>query len=202
MARATSHRTIAAATLATVVLLTGCSGSEDPAGPASPSPSKSPTEASASPSPSPSASPAIVKPERPAAMQKQDAEGAAAAAEYFLALYNYTKDSGDTSEWEAMSHDACQFCRNVLERATEIQENDLDIEGGDISAKVVEIYQRDEVTGIYPLDVNVKQERSTTTRANGTVESTSEVQDGVMRVEVGVRDNSWVVVTVAPKPSR
>ncbi len=50
-------------------------------------------------------------------MEREDAEGAAAAAEYFIELYPYVMATGDTEEFEAMSHRACGFCDDALEQA-------------------------------------------------------------------------------------
>lgn len=208
MARAPRRCSIAAV-LALSGLVAGCSGAEDPVEPAAsetaasePAASEStPTvsEPSALPSSSPSAAGAE-KPERPAAMDQHDAEGAAAAAEYFLSLYNYTKDSGDTTEWRLMSHEACDFCQNVLKRAVEIREAQLEIEGGELSFQIREVYQRDSATGLFPLDVEVTQESSKTTRPDGSIESETEGQSGMMRMEMGLRGGDWVVATVAPLP--
>ncbi len=195
----TARRTMIAAVLALTGLLAACSGAEEPAGPASPTPSAAATP-SPSPSPSPSAEPEIPKPERPAAMDKHDADGAAAAAEYFLSLYKYTKATGDTAEWEEMSHRACTFCQTVLERSSEIRKKDLTIDGGDVTSRLFQTYQRDALTGIYPLDLEVTQQASTTIFPDGSVESSAEKVVAIMRVEMGLRKGSWVVVTVAPAP--
>jgi hypothetical protein len=133
-------------------------------------------------------------------MDKHDAEGAAAAAEYFLSLYEYTKVTGDTAEWAEMSHRACTFCQTVLERTAEIRKKKLTIDGGEVSSRLVETYRRDALTGIYPLDLEVTQQASTTTHPDGSVESSAKKQTALMRVEMGLRDGNWVVVTVAPKP--
>ncbi|AEG44167.1 DUF6318 family protein [Isoptericola variabilis] len=196
-------RTVRTTAVAVILAATaaGCSGGGDPgSGAMSPEPTPSTTTAEPSSSPSPSASADGEKPERPAAMEQHDAEGAAAAAEYFLSLYNYTKTTGETAEWESMSHEACDFCRAVVERTTEIQREGLTLDGGDLSYRVLESYARDAATGIFPLDMEVTQEASTTTAPNGSVESSSEKQTDVMRIEMGLRADEWVVVTVAPKP--
>src|SRR5690606_19735685 len=96
-------RWAAAAALAGVLLLAGCTGGEpEPEGselplPASVAASASP---SASVSPEPSEEAEAEGPERPAAMDKKDADGAAAAAEYFLSLYDYMLTTGDSSRFE------------------------------------------------------------------------------------------------------
>jgi hypothetical protein len=190
-----------AALLALTGLLAACSGAANPAEPVSPSPTPSATVSpSPSASPSPSPEPTVDKPERPTAMDQHDVEGAAAAAEYFLALYNYINRSGDTSEWAEMSHRVCTFCQTALERANEVRKKKLKIDGGEVSSRLVKTYKRDGLTGIFPLDVEVIQQASTTRFPDGSVESSTDKQTGLMRVEMGIRNGEWVVVTVAPKP--
>lgn len=151
-------------------------------------------ETSASPSPS-----APAKPERPEAMNRDDAEGAAAAAEYFIELYPYVMATGDTEEFEAMSHRACGFCSQALEDVSRAQAQDRAYEGGEIAMTLVEQYERDEVTGIYPLDVEVTQQASRTTAADGSVVSSAEESVSEHRVEMGRRNGRWVVVAIAPR---
>ena len=63
------------------------------------------------------------KPERPAGMDEQTPEGAAAAATYFLSLYSYVYATGDLSLWQAMSTSDCEFCRLVAERVNTLHES-------------------------------------------------------------------------------
>jgi len=63
------------------------------------------------------------KPERPAGMDEQTPEGAAAAATYFLSLYSYVYATGDLSLWQAMSTSDCEFCRLVTERVNTLHES-------------------------------------------------------------------------------
>ncbi|MBO0919783.1 hypothetical protein J1G42_02950 [Cellulomonas sp. zg-ZUI222] len=68
------------------------------------------------PSPSPTTEPsqdATTPPDRPAAMATPDADGAAAAAAYFIALYPYVYATGDLTEWRALADPACEFCNSV-----------------------------------------------------------------------------------------
>ncbi|GGM12394.1 hypothetical protein GCM10010102_05090 [Promicromonospora citrea] len=132
-------------------------------------------------------------------MNRDDAEGAAAAAEYFIELYPYVMATGDTEEFEAMSHRACGFCSQALEDVSRAQAQDRAYEGGEIAMTLVEQYERDEVTGIYPLDVEVTQQASRTTAADGSVVSSAEESVSEHRVEMGRRNGRWVVVAIAPR---
>jgi hypothetical protein len=140
------------------------------------------------------------KPERPEAMQRDDAEGAAAAAEYFIELYPYVMATGDTREFEAMSHRACGFCDDALEDVASIKENGQTYEGGDATGKILVSYARDELTGIYPFDVSIQQEASTVTDDTGSEVSSAEALTSEVRVEIGRRADSWVVVEIASAP--
>ncbi|MEU4361024.1 DUF6318 family protein [Promicromonospora sp. NPDC023987] len=178
------------------LVLSGCTGST-PDADANASPTGQPPSASPSASPSPSGP---AKPERPDAMKRKDAKGAAAAAEYFIELYPYVMATGDTEEFEAMSHRACGFCDELASQASAIQDAKETFIGGKTTVEITNEYQRDEVTGIYPFDSKITQEAQTITGADGRVvlDAKREVLD--RRIEIGRRNGEWVMVTVAPIP--
>jgi hypothetical protein len=180
------------------LVLSGCTGSTpdpDVAGSSTREPTPG-VSASASPTPSVPA-----KPERPDAMKRDDAEGAAAAAEYFIELYPYVMATGDTEEFEAMSHRACGFCEDALEQATKIEDGGWAYVGGESTLSVTQIYRRDDLTGIFPLDAEISQESSRITGRNGEELYSVESKMFDRRVEMGRRNGEWVVVTVAPVPA-
>jgi hypothetical protein len=133
-------------------------------------------------------------------MKRKDAKGAAAAAEYFLSLYSYTKVTGDTEEWDAMSHRACAFCKTAKEHADEISFNGETYSGGELSMEVTQVYMHDDLTGIYPLDIHLIQAPFEVHGRTGELVEASEGDSLARRVEVGREDSDWVVVTVAPVP--
>lgn len=203
MARAPRRCSIAAV-LALSGLVAGCSGAEDPVEPAASETAASestPTVSgpSRSPSPSPSATGAE-KPERPAAMDQHDAEGAAAALEYFLALDPYAMRTGDVTDLKAMSHDSCEYCKSRIEQAETIAERDDVYVGGSTTFTVLETYQRDAATGIWPLDVELREDAVTITDGAGGTVYESEGGVAQRRVELGVVDGDWVVVEVGAIP--
>jgi len=115
MGPTTSRRAcVGAAAVALVVgVVAGCSGGGAKPGPAATTASSTPT-----PSPSPTASPTpdtSVKPVRPAAMDQVSAAGAEAVAVYFLNLYPYVYATNDLTEWKALSHPECVFCKSVID---------------------------------------------------------------------------------------
>jgi hypothetical protein len=99
------------AMLATLVLvgggvLSGCSPDPEPTPTAAASAAATPT-----PTPTPTGP---VRPERPAAMEDPGTAGAVATATYFMALYGYV-GGGDLTEWKALSHPECIFCKGVTD---------------------------------------------------------------------------------------
>lgn len=136
-------------------------------------------------------------------MDTDDAEGAAAAAEYYVELYAYVMTSGDTAEWEAMSHAVCDSCSVLISDAKGMEERNDQLTGGEIIATVDDpnFYVRDEQTGIYPLDVRVEQAAMSISDRSGTELFSSTATTDVQRVEMGRNEGSWVVVTIAEVPA-
>ncbi|HEX5331943.1 MAG TPA: DUF6318 family protein [Cellulomonas sp.] len=105
---------VASAAILAVGLLGGCSfgGSEPVAVSTSPATTvAAPPTPTAAVTPSPTATP---KPERPAAMDTVNLDGAIATATYFLSLYPYVYNTGDLSDWKALAHPECVFCASVV----------------------------------------------------------------------------------------
>lgn len=173
--------------------LSACTGSP-------PEPAETPAGtplASASASPAPSVP---AKPKRPEAIKRDDAEGAAAAAEYFIELYPYVMATGDTEEFEAMSHRACGYCEGVLDNAAWLQDESGTFEGGLTDAVLTETYQRDDLTGILPFDFTTSQDALVIRDEDGKqLDRVSETKFEA-RVEVGQSNGNWVIVEVAPHP--
>ncbi|QJW35503.1 DUF6318 family protein [Cellulosimicrobium protaetiae] len=174
-----------------------CSGSTEP--------DPTPIETSAEPSPTETPEPSPtetgpVKPERPTAMDRDDAEGAAAAAEYFLELYPYIMTSSDTAEWEAMSHQECGYCSESLANARWLSDSGSVFTGGETTVEILTSYARDSQTGIFPLDVRTHQEPIEVSDATGQSVETVPRDTVELRIEMGRNTGSWVVVEVAPMP--
>lgn len=174
--------------------LVGCTGaaSEPDVGASSPRVS---AEASVSASPS-----VPTKPTRPEAMGRDDAEGAAAAAVYFIELYPYVMATGDTAEFEAMSHRACGFCSELIRQAAGIRGKGEVFTGGATTVEITKVFARDSVTGIYPFDSRIVQDAQTITGRDGRVVLDAEREVLLRRIEIGRQDGRWVMVTVAPIP--
>ncbi|CAM3466279.1 DUF6318 family protein [Isoptericola cucumis] len=196
----TRARAILAATSiasAAALLVAGC-GDDTPATP-SPEPTAT-ASADASPSPSPTSTSVVVAPERPQAMDDDGPAGAEAAAVYFLELDDYIMKTGDTAEWEAMSHKSCGYCTNRLDQANLIAERGDTFEGGEARIRILHTYEQDAATGIWPIDVEIKESRSTITDVKGKVVFEQPAQTSTARVETTRSDGRWVIVGVPDIP--
>lgn len=84
----------------------------------------------------------IDEPEVPPEMLVDDHTGAAAAAWYYFELYDYARATGDTSAFERMSGDDCNWCATASTSVSEVYESGGRIDGADlvfdISAATVE----------------------------------------------------------------
>jgi len=187
------------AVVAAGLVVTGCTGGEpEPSPTVEESGGSTPTK---TPEPEPTGT-EPAKPERPAAMDNDDAEGAAAAAEYFASLYGYTLSTLDSDEWERLSHEACGFCSETLEQVNWLREAGGKHTGGELTLDIAEPgkYVRDEQTGIRPLDGVVTQAALTVTDGSGTEIASEPAGTQDVRVEVGRHDGQWVIVELAPIP--
>ncbi|MFI2101792.1 DUF6318 family protein [Isoptericola sp. NPDC019693] len=188
----------AASIAAAAVFLAACS--EDPPATGSPEPTATGSGAEASPSPSPSSTAVVVAPERPKEMDDDGPAGAEAAAVYFLELDDYIMKTGDTAEWEAMSQKSCEYCANRLDQAKLIAERGDTFEGGEAQIQILHTYEQDEATGIWPIDVEIKESRSTITDANDEVVFEQNPQTTTARVEIARSKDQWVIVGVPDIP--
>ncbi len=186
--------TIFGAAALTALLLAGCTTSE-------PAPTEPGTtaEATSSPSPSPvesSPAPVVIAPERPAEMDDDGYQGAEAAAKYFLSLDDHMMKTGDTAEWEAMSHEECSTCTKRLEQARTIAENGDEFHGGEMTVEILHTYEQDEPTGIWPIDISVEVEPVTITNQEGDEVFSEDAVVAEQRIEVTHQRDRWVIVNV------
>jgi hypothetical protein len=155
------------ATAALILAVSGCSGAPGP----TPSTHGTPgTVLTASPTPSttPSTTRTVPAPERPAAMDRADADGAIAAATYFISLYPYAYATGDLAAWTAMSDPACAFCRSVVGHVTEMRSLGHTSQGPSISVSSVQNGPTAN-PGSFAIEMHVKQGPSIERDAAGAV---------------------------------
>ncbi|GAA3818165.1 DUF6318 family protein [Cellulomonas soli] len=99
---------------AAMSLLAGCTG-----GTPAPAPTAT-TTSQAGTTPSASATPTTAVAEAPQWTEDMDQvslDAALAVGRYFLELYPYVIETGDTTEWDRLSHPDCIFCADTAEFA-------------------------------------------------------------------------------------
>ena len=177
------------------LVVAGCTGGDEP----EPSPTveetvhPTPTE---TPEPTPTeAGPA--KPERPAAMDRTDGAGAAAAAEYFLSLYGYVLATGDTTEWDAMTWaETCEFCTNVHADAAEIAAAGDAYEGAEITVSSVTPGELDTFVGAYPVVADFAQAALVRTSATGEIVEENGGSSGRLQIDMMHDGTNWRVLAL------
>ncbi len=176
-------------------VVAGCTGGDEP----DPTPSveetvePSPTE---TPDPEPTET-GPVKPERPAAMDRDDGEGAAAAAEYFLSLYDNVLASGDSVEWEAMTWaETCSFCTAVRDRALDVHSSGDTFTGSEITVSNPDIGEYDDFVGGYPILFDFEQTPHQRIAPDGSVVSEDQGAQGALQVDMKHLEDGWIVLAV------
>ena len=154
---------VGAATLG--LLIAACSGDVEPL--ETSAAGTHAVEESPTPTPSTAAtSDATDPPERPAEMSTPSAEGAAAAASYFVSLYPYVFATGDLAEWNAMSADDCKYCLNTRASVEDQLARGVRGDGSEIS--VLSATGSELTAGqTYAADVEIRQSPSFEVSADG-----------------------------------
>jgi len=157
------------------LLLSACDGGEDPTDPPTTETSESttPTEVTTEPTDVPTP-PEVEAPTPAPEASVDDHVGAIWAVRYFMDLYTYMRQTGDTSQFEAMSAPECEFCTGAVENALEIHETGGWVEGGEL------IFRIEDATANYPTDQEpnylvrfaMTQETQTIHRGDGSVDET------------------------------
>ncbi|KLN34445.1 hypothetical protein FB00_12180 [Cellulosimicrobium funkei] len=176
-------------------VVAGCTGGGDP-GPSPTVEEPVVTSPSETPEPTPTET-GPAKPERPAAMERDDVEGAAAAAEYFLELYPYVMATGDTVEWDAMTWtETCTFCTSVSQDAATVQDQAETFTGAQISVSNPDVGAFDDFLGGYPIIFDFEQTPHRRVAQDGTVVSEDDGDAGRLQIDVLNREGAWLVLAV------
>ena len=154
-----------AVVVAGVLVVAGCSG--DPGPTTTPVVTSTPT-VEPTPEPDPEPAPEAVPPERPAAMDTVDADGAEAAVTYFLSLYPYVYATGDLQEWRELSDPECIFCTSVIDNVEALVDKDQHSVGGLVTLSELESRPVDQGDA-WMVQVRLHQEASTNVDADGAV---------------------------------
>lgn len=190
MAMRGSRPAVAAAAVI-AVLMTGCTDDASPVETVTPSATASQTS---SPTPSPTAVAAL--PKRPEAMATPSAEGAAAAASYFISLFAYINGTGDFAEWDVLSSPDCSFCSGVRADAAARAEKGLRslVEVRVESAEGTEV----DPQRWYSAELHVFIGESTDVDSSGQTVATRAAEEHRVYVVMTWQDSSWVIDEVGP----
>ena len=129
-------------------------------------------------------------------MSTMDGNGAAAAAVYFIELYGYVLQTGDLTEWNAMSFPDCQFCSSTAQYVRSVHNKGDRIEGGDLKAEVLAIHELEDFVGGYPIDLRVTQEAARVYAADGTVDGSLAGSTKSGRFHTIFIDGAWQIAEV------
>ena len=165
----------------------------------SPTPStRSTASAAVSTTPVPIASPTW-EPVRPDATKGPGLDGAIATARFFLSLYPYVYQTGNLSEWKAMSHPDCEFCKSVSENVTEMVANGSRTIGGDVDiVEVTRVEHNDSLT-LAEVILRASQASSTDVHADGTKTPAGKAGKFTMHVFTIWSSGAWQVRGVNPE---
>jgi hypothetical protein len=177
---------------AAVLALVACTG---PGGDPTPNATTpTPLATTSRPTPAPSTS---APPTRPAAMDRQDVEGAIAAAQYFLELYPYVYNTGDLTEWRAMSHPDCVFCARVIKNVEELHGAGGYETGGGFT--VEQVTARSPIPGndFFAVDVTVTQHAGEEFDAEGRRSRGFEGGDFTVAYAISLLGSQWSIGEVS-----
>ncbi len=188
-----------AATVLVGLMAAGCTGDATPTGPTG---THSPSASADAPSATPTVSPTpdmSVAPARPDAMATPSADGAAAAASYFLTLYPYAYATGDTAEWAAMSAPECLFCSRTAEGVSRVHQVGNTVTGGAID--VIETRGTEIDAGRwYSAKVTATEAASTEVDPSGSPVTSSEGGTYTFDVALSFTSGRWIVDAVDVNP--
>ena len=146
-------------------------------------------------SPAPSAAP-IAAPERPTAMDRDDAEGALAAMTHFIALYGYAYATGDVEEWQAMSDPECVFCAGLTTDVQGAAATGARLVGGELTVTSFESTPGTD-SNIFRVEITVMQAPYEEIDGSGNVTSTGP-GSGPTRVTAALEHGAtWIVRAAA-----
>lgn len=133
-------------------------------------------------------------------MDRDDIEGAIAAAQYFLELYPYAYNTGDLTAWKAMSHPECIFCASVVENVEELHAAGGYEVGGDIVIESVTASEPVAGNEYFAVDLTVVQSAAKEFDATGqVVREIAEARYVIYTAVVEPSDGSWRLREATPE---
>lgn len=173
------------------VAAAGCTEAAADLPPESPSATAG-TSSSPTPTPTPTpVAPETVKPERPAAMDTVDADGAAAVARYFLELYPYVYATGDLAEWKAMSHPECVFCASVSSDVEAQVAAGISSTGGGVTVESAHVAQID--VDYFTVSLVASQAATTDVSGDGATVGATDGGRSLLTIIVWRQADAWVI---------
>ena len=125
-------------------------------------------------------------------MDRDDADGAIAAATYFISLYPYAYASGDLLAWNAMSDPACIFCASVTGNVGEMVARGNRLTGGAIGWLAQPIHTPHE-NSLSEVHLVASQDASTEVDQSGMTVSTSSASDADIVVLLTFDRTQWSI---------
>lgn len=160
-------------------------------------PSVEPTTTEPEPEPEPEPTGLV----RPEAMDRNDDTGAIAAAEYYAQLCFETLRTSDTTEWESVSGESCDFCSGITEEARTAAEVGATFLGGNSELRGPgRIIGREEALGVIGVDVPYRVTEQTRYRADGTPEQTWPDSEAYFYVELAHGYEGWIIINAQTHP--
>lgn len=183
------------ALIVVAAVLAGCTAqAEEPAPPpattSAAEPSVEPTtEADPEPEPEPTG---LVRPEE---MDRNDDAGAIAAAEYYTLLGFESLRTSDTTEWEAVAGESCEYCSWLVGDVRTAAEAGSTFTGGESEllgpGKIV---GREETLGVIGVDVPYRVTEQTKYNADGAVEQTWPDSEAYFYIELAHGYEGWIII--------
>lgn len=129
-------------------------------------------------------------------MGTPDPTGAEAAAEYFVELYHYVLQTGDTSAWDAASEDGCGFCTSTRETVQRRASSGETYHSDGLTVHPATMLAFDETFQIFAVQVPFEFEGAVIRDASGEVTQEVPPSAAFLRLEVGFQPGvGWWLVT-------
>lgn len=138
-------------------------------------------------------------PERPVDLELDDAMGAIVTAEYFIDLYDYANQSGESSKFEEAFNGDCTFCLKSVADIEDVKKRELRLTGGDIARSEGEVSEdrMDSDSIVVYLEIT----QSAGVLLDGSGNSVSKLAGGSLDLEIQLElvHGQWVVTEVYGK---
>nr|WP_297430585.1 DUF6318 family protein [uncultured Actinotalea sp.] len=162
-----------------------------------------PTASPAPPEPTPTQTPEpVAEPVPPPAMEQADEAGALAAAEYVLAVFEYTFASGDTEAWDELSADDCPFCVSVTEDVSTVYSGGGRFIGSEVLAQEPRVLAYDSTLGVYAIEVAYRVAPGQQLSGGGMVVEEVPPEDGFLILDLAPTTGGWRLLNIATSDTR